>query len=73
MKTERKKRKSKLEQELFQSMKKGAALYLDGKLSSPEKISLAVLREDHFYMADYVTDDRGCIKEIRYDNISCSR
>lgn len=49
--------------------KKGAVLYLDGTLSSPKKISSAVFREDHFYMADFVTDERGYIKEIRYDTI----
>lgn len=69
MKTEKKKRKKELERELFHSMKKGAVLYLDGELSSPKKISSAVLNEEHFYMADYVTDDRGYIREIRYDDI----
>ena len=69
MEAEKKNTKKQMEQDLTASLKKGAVLYLDGTLSSPKKISSAVFREDHFYMADFVTDERGYIKEIRYDSI----
>lgn len=69
MEAEKKNTKKQMEQDLTASLKKGAVLYLDGTLSSPKKISSAVFREDHFYMADFVTDERGYIREIRYDSI----
>ena len=69
MEAEKKNTKKQMEQDLTASLKKGAVLYLDGTLSSPKKISSAVFREDHFYMADFVTDERGYIREIRYDTI----
>lgn len=69
METSDKKIKKQLEQELISSLKKGAFLYLDGELSSPKKVCSTVLREESSYMADYVTDDHGLIKEIRFDNI----
>lgn len=58
-----------IRQKLCESLKKGAVLYLDGAISSPSKISEALIQEEHNYMADFVTDDRGYIKEIRYDSI----
>lgn len=44
-------------------------LYMDGELAPPSKISNMMMQERGNYMADYVTDDQGLIKEIHYDKI----
>lgn len=67
--SKKKNEKKEMERELYKSMMNGIVLYLDGEVSSPKKISEAVLREDNTYMADLVADDHGYIREIRYDNI----
>ena len=48
----------------------GIRLYLDGSLTSPEAIEEICVNEETLYMPDYVTDEDGKIKEIRYDRIS---
>ena len=58
-----------MQEDLTASLKKGAILYLNGEVASPKKISIAVFREEHGYMADLVTDEHGCVREIRYDHI----
>ena len=50
----------------------GIAVYIDDKI--PEEQSdwdkLTVIREDNrFYMADFVEDQEGCLKEIRFDKV----
>ncbi|MBQ8591311.1 MAG: hypothetical protein IJ485_00970 [Lachnospiraceae bacterium] len=48
----------------------GVNLYLDGRRVSPQEIAdIYAVREDVAYMPDYVTDDRGVLKEVRYDKI----
>lgn len=61
--------KRQIREELMKSVQAGAILYMDGEISSPKKICNVLVKEDHHYMADFVTDDRGFIREIRYDYI----
>lgn len=55
--------------ELEQYETKGVPLVLEGKISTPTQIYDA-LRECNDYMSDYVGDDKGGIKEIRFDKVS---
>ncbi len=55
----------------LQSMERaGVRLYLDGVPATSEMIAKKCVNEDTFYMPDYITDNEGKIKEIRYDKIS---
>lgn len=63
--------KSEIRMNLEKVNKKGVTLYLDGALASPTKIACQCVRENLQYMADYVLDDEGVLKEVRYDRISC--
>ena len=49
--------------------KQGVKLYLDGAPSTTEYIIRNCVNEDTVYMPDYVTDEHGIVKEIRYDRI----
>lgn len=50
--------------------KAGIKLYLNGMPSNTEYIVQNCVREDTVYMPDYITDEKGNIKEVRYDKIS---
>lgn len=50
--------------------KAGIKLYLNGMPSTTESIVENCVREDTVYMPDYITDERGNIKEVRYDKVS---
>ena len=69
MEADKKTKQKQMQEDLIASLKKGAILYLDGEVASPKRISTAVFREEHGYMADLVTDEHGCVREIRYDHI----
>lgn len=58
-----------METDLRRSLKHGALLYMDGRLAAPSQISDSLVRESGSYMADYIMDDAGRIREIRYDRI----
>ncbi len=64
-----KKAQKKISKKLCQTIKEGTFLYMDGELAPPSKISNMMLQERGNYMADYVTDDLGCIREIHYNKI----
>ena len=49
--------------------KQGVKLYLDGAPSTTEYIIRNCVNEDTVYMPDYVKDEHGIVKEIRYDRI----
>ena len=53
--------------------KSGIKLYLNGLPSTTEYIVENCIREDTVYMPDYVTDEYGRIKEIRYDKVSADQ
>ena len=55
---------------LLQYEKAGVKLYLDGNPSDTDHILQKCVREDAVYMADYIADEAGKVKEIRYDLIS---
>lgn len=50
--------------------KEGIKLFLNGVPSTTEYIIENCINEDTVYMPDYITDECGRIKEIRYDRIS---
>ena len=50
--------------------KEGIKLFLNGIPSTTEFIVENCINEDTVYMPDYITDECGKIKEIRYDRIS---
>lgn len=54
---------------LEQMEKEGVKLYLNGVPSSTEYIMMHCVNEDTVYMPDYVIDENGKLKEIRYDQI----
>lgn len=64
-----KKAQKEISKKLCRSLKEGTLLYMDGELAPPSKISNMMMQERGNYMADYVTDDQGLIKEIHYDKI----
>lgn len=53
--------------------KEGIKLFLNGVPSTTEYIVKKCIEEDTVYMPDYVTDECGRIKEIRYDKISADK
>ena len=69
MEADKKTKQKQMQEDLTASLKTGAILYLNGEVASPKRISIAVFREEHGYMADLVTDEHGCVREIRYDHI----
>lgn len=50
--------------------KTGVYLFLEGKPASPEIIAKQCVCEDMAYMADYVLDNAGNLKELRYDKVT---
>ena len=49
----------------------GITVWLDGTVSSPCEIAYACRMEEdsNSYMRDYITDEKGELKEIRFDRI----
>ncbi len=46
-------------------------LYFEGRISSPEEITIRCCQEHGaVYMADYVLDDSGQLRELRYDRVN---
>lgn len=58
-----------LKPQLEQMEKEGVILYLNGVPSTTEYIMKNCVNEDTMYMPDYVIDENGKLKEIRYDRI----
>lgn len=61
---------SSVKKRLLQYEKAGVKLYLDGNPSDTDHIMKKCVKEDAAYMADYIADETGKVKEIRYDLIS---
>lgn len=59
-----------LKEKLENVRKSGVRLFLEGKPASPEDIADKCVCENAIYMADYVLDDEGRLKELRYDRIT---
>jgi hypothetical protein len=48
----------------------GIALYLEGRPATPDEIANHCVGEsDALYMPDYIMDEKGKLKEIRYDKV----
>jgi len=68
-------RKQEIQLEVYAMLKaavnKGVQLYMEGELSSPERITQeCCLNEECIYMPDYVTNGNGKLVELRYDKIN---
>ena len=60
-----------LKKNLKRFRKKGVDLYLEGFPASPEEIARKFfVCEEAVYMPDFVVDDGGRLKEVRYDRIA---
>ena len=60
----------KLERHLREIYSKGVDLYLEGEPASPEEIARKFfVNEDTVYMPDFVTDEDGTLREVRYDRV----
>lgn len=70
MASEKKINSSSLKEQLESMEKKGVKLYFNGAPSTTDYIVKNCVNEDTIYMPDYVTDENGKVKEIRYDRIS---
>lgn len=56
--------------QLEDMMKGGVMLYIDDRLASPNEIvTIQCVREGSNYMADYVLNDDGTCKEMRFDKV----
>lgn len=62
--------KQHLKEKLEQVQRSGVGLFLEGKPTTPEAIAGKCVCEDFTYMADYVLDDNGVLKELRYDKVT---
>ena len=47
----------------------GITLYLNGRAATPDEIAACCVNEKALYMPDYVMDDEGALKEVRYDKV----
>lgn len=59
-----------LKEKLEQMQHSGVSLFLEGKQATPELIANRCVCEDSTYMADYVLDNDGILKELRYDRVT---
>lgn len=44
-------------------------MYINGEIAPPETIAECCMEEAAVYMPDYVMDEFGVLKEIRFDKI----
>jgi hypothetical protein len=58
-----------LRSQLEKLERKGVKLYFNGAPSTTEYIVNHCVNEDTVYMPDYVTDESGKVREVRYDLI----
>lgn len=64
-----KNKEKQLKKQLKEAENNGVSLFLEGRPATPKKIADMCLKEDTVYMADYVVDEEGKWKELRYDRI----
>lgn len=59
-----------LREHLEEFERSGTALYLDGKLTTAEELARTCsVNEETVYMPDYVLDEAGKLRQLRYDKI----
>lgn len=55
---------------LEQMRRSGVSLFLDGRSVLPIEVVAKAVREDSPYMADYVLDNEGVIRQVRFDKVT---
>lgn len=56
--------------ELEKYENQGVIITLEGELSSPGEVAeVCLLKEESNYMRDYITDDRGNLIELNFNNV----
>lgn len=63
-------REQELRETLRQAKNSGISLFLEGKPATPEDIAGKCVCEESIYMADYVLDASGKLRELRYDKVT---
>lgn len=56
--------------QLEQMSRKGIKLFVDGENVLPAEAVSRAVREDSPYMADYVLDEGGAIRQVRFDRVT---
>ena len=59
-----------LKAKLEQIHRSGVSLFMEGHPATPASIARRCVCETEIYMADYVLDDAGSLKELRYDRVT---
>ena len=59
-----------LKKKLENIRQSGVCLFLEGKPATPDEIAGRCVCEEAVYMADYVMDENGSLKELRYDKVT---
>ena len=49
---------------------KGVELFMDGQEVLPAEAVSRTVRENSPYMADYVLDDAGAVRQVRFDKVT---
>lgn len=55
---------------LEQMRQSGVSLFLDGRSVLPMEVVTKAVRENSPYMADYVLDNAGLIRQVRFDKVT---
>lgn len=56
--------------QLEEMSRRGVRLYVDGRAVPPSEAVSKAVREDSPYMADYVLDSDGAVKQVRFDRVT---
>lgn len=56
--------------QLEQMSRRGIKLFVDGERVLPAEAVSRAVREDSPYMADYVLDEGGAIRQVRFDRVT---
>lgn len=56
--------------QLERMSRKGIKLFVDGENVLPAEAVSRAVREDSPYMADYVLDEGGAIRQVRFDRVT---
>ena len=59
-----------LKKKLENISRSGVSLFLEGEPATPDEIVGRFVCEEAVYMADYVMDETGALKELRYDRVT---
>ncbi|MCI8287328.1 MAG: hypothetical protein HFH89_06700 [Lachnospiraceae bacterium] len=56
--------------QLEQMRRSGVELFVDGRAVLPIEVVAKAVRENSPYMADYVLDPSGTIRQVRFDKVT---